>query len=58
MKKHEKTHYVPPTVKTTRVILDNHIALSPIQRVDLENWHYDEYPISHESNNADVWLNL
>jgi len=59
MEKKEKEFYVPPTVKVTQVILECSIAVqSPIQQVDLEDWYYDEYPLNHDSNNSDVWLDI
>jgi len=60
MKKSKKKIYTSPTVKTTRIVLEGHIATihSPIQKVDLEHWHPDEHLHDHPSNNADIWLNL
>ena len=59
MKTKEKRFYLPPTVRATQVTLEEPMAIhSPIQQVNLENWSYDEYLQNHESNNADVWLDL
>ena len=59
MKTQAKKIYVPPTVKVTRVLLEGSIAIqSPIQQVNFEDWSYDEYPSSHESNNRDIWLDI
>ena len=54
MKSSKKLSYVPPKVEVTRVVLEEVIAASPIQKVNLRDW---ERETSDEpSNNADVIL--
>ena len=52
-----KKAYVTPAVEIARITVEQVIAASPVQKVELEDWVYDN-DMSDPQNNADVWLSM
>ena len=55
MKSNRKMSYIPPKVEVTRVVLEKVFAASPVQKVNLKDWEYDNN-LNDPSNNADIVL--
>jgi len=53
-KSKNKKKYIPPKVEITRVVLENVIAASPVQKVNLKDWDYETEHV--QGNNSDVIL--
>ena len=57
IKGNKKMIYVSPTQEFTQVVLEEVIAASPVQKIDLIDW-VEEGPDDDARNNADVWLSF
>ena len=53
----KKMIYVPPMLEVTMVVLEEVIAASPVQKVNLKDWE-EQGSDDDLMNNADVWLFL
>jgi len=56
VKENKKMVYEPPTVKVIRLVLEEVIAASPVQMINVNDW-IDDNPFDL-SNQADIVLNL
>ena len=52
-----KKAYITPTVEIARIAVEEVITASPVKKVELKDWDYDN-DMSNPQNNADVWLNM
>jgi len=52
-----KKMYVTPTVEIAHIAIEEVIVASPVKKVELKDWDYDN-DMSDPQNNADVWLNM
>jgi len=50
----QKLSYIPPRVEVTRVVLESVIAASPVQKVNLKDWEYEDEDVP--GNTADIRL--
>ena len=56
VKENKKKVYEPPTIKVIRLVLEEVIAASPVQKVNLNDW-IDDNPFD-VNNQADIVLNF
>ena len=56
VKENKKMVYEPPVIKVIRLVLEEVIAASPIQKVNLNDWINDN-PLD-VNNQADIVLNF
>jgi len=57
VKENKKMVYEPPVIKVIRLVLEEVIAASPVQKVNLNDW-IDEDMFEATKNQADIVLNF